>query len=47
LAFFIISQNGLLGNKNKFVGKTFIYIYVLGDLKANIEKETIVKISQN
>ena len=24
---FVISQNGLLENKNKFVGKTFIYVF--------------------
>jgi hypothetical protein len=45
LAYFLISQNGLLGNKNKFVGETFIN--VLFYLKANVEKETTLKISQN
>ena len=40
-----MTQNGLLENKNKFVGKTFIC--VLGNLKANAEKETTLNISQN
>jgi hypothetical protein len=28
LAFSLKSQNGLLGNKNKYVDKTFIYVFL-------------------
>jgi hypothetical protein len=27
--FSLISQNSLLGNKNKFAGKTFIYVFLV------------------
>jgi hypothetical protein len=29
LAYFLISQNGLLENKNEFVGKTFINVFLV------------------
>jgi hypothetical protein len=46
LAYFLISQNGLLGNKNEFVDETF-YKCVIGDLKANVVKETMMKMFEN
>ena len=46
LAYFLISQNSLLENKNEFVDETFINMF-FDDLKANVVKETTLKISQN